>query len=366
MTAPSRELAVHVDVPLAPRSSLGVGGAARWFTTATTVDDLAAAHAWSRSRGEPLTVWGGGTNVVVADRGLEGLVVAIALRGTAFDTDGDDLVVTAASGEPWDAVVQTTVDRGYAGLECLSGIPGLVGGTPIQNVGAYGQDVARVLERVTVFDAHAGGTRQLTAPECGFGYRTSRFKGADAGQFVVCDVTFRLRRSSATTSYPDIGAELRRRGRDQADVADVRAAVLEVRRRKGMVIDPADPDTRSVGSFFTNPIVSGAVAARISDEAGVAIPAYAQPGGGVRIPAAWLIERAGWAKGHADGGAGISAKHPLAIVNRGGATAVEVVRLAGRIARSVHERFGVRLRAEPVFMGFGGDCDVAYLQGADD
>ena len=366
MTARSRELTVHADVPLAPRSSLGVGGSARWFTTAASVDDLADAYAWSRARGEPLTVWGGGTNVVVADRGLDGLVVAVALRGMAFDGDRESLVVTAASGEPWDALVHATVERGYAGLECLSGIPGLVGGTPIQNVGAYGQDVSRVLDRVTVFDVQAGGTRELTATECGFGYRTSRFKSVDAGRFVVCGVTFRLHRSAPTTSYPDIGGELRRLGRDRHDVADVRAAVLAVRRRKGMVIDAADPDTRSVGSFFTNPIVSDAEAARISEDAGVAVPAYAQPAGGMRIPAAWLIERAGWAKGHADGGAGISTKHPLALVNRGDATAADVVRLASRIARSVHERFGVRLRAEPVFMGFGGDRDVAYLQGADD
>lgn len=358
------DLAVRTDVPLAGLSSLRVGGPARCFAYASSLEDVSSAYDWCKARGEALTVVGGGTNVVVADEGLDGLVLAVAIRGTTFELDGEDLVVNAGAGEPWDAVVGGVVERGFGGLECLSGIPGLTGGTPIQNVGAYGQEVAGVIDRVTVFDWTTGAVRDLAARECGFAYRSSRFKHADAGRFIVCHVSFRLHRSDANVTYPDISAELQRVGRGRADVADVRAAVLAVRKRKGMVLDGADPDTRSVGSFFTNPVVSEADADRISVAAGAAVPTYPQTAGGVRIPAAWLIEQSGWKKGNRDGRAGISTKHTLALVNRGGATAADVVRLAGRIARSVHERFGVRLRAEPVFMGFAGDRDVAYLQGA--
>ena len=362
-----REPAVQSGVPLAPRSSLRVGGPARWFTVASSADDVAAAHVWSRARGVPMVPLGGGTNVVVADDGLDALVVAVQPRGLTVTENGDTLTMTAAAGEPWDGVVAAAVARGGAGLECLSGIPGLTGGTPIQNVGAYGQDVAAVIDRVTAYDTTAGATVDLDAADCGFAYRTSRFKAHDAGRFVVCGVTFRLRKGPPTTAYADVTAALTTRGVSQPSVADVRAAVIEIRRRKAMVIDETDPDTRSVGSFFTNPIVAPADVERISARAGTAAPAFAQADGRVKVAAAWLIEHAGFAKGTRDGLVGLSSRHTLAIVTREGATATDVVRFAARVARRVEAEFGVRLRPEPVFLGFAGGAaqpDVDYLLGA--
>ena len=362
-----REPAIQAGVALAPRSSLRVGGPARWFTVAASIEDVGAAHTWSRARGVRLVVLGGGTNVVVADAGLDALVVAVQPRGLAITDDGETLQVTAAAGEPWDAVVEAAVSRGGAGLECLSGIPGLTGGTPIQNVGAYGQDVSGVIEAVTAFDTATGATATLAAAECGFAYRTSRFKAADAGRFVVCDVCFRLRKGPPTTAYADVAAALARAGVTQPSVADVRSVVLEIRRRKAMVLDPGDPDTRSVGSFFTNPVITLSDAERVAARAGTAAPAFPQSGGHVKVPAAWLIERAGFARGTPDGAVGLSSKHTLAIVTRDGATAADVIRFAGRVARRVEALFGVRLRPEPVLLGFGGsdvEPDVEYLLGA--
>ena len=365
--APVPEPSMQSGVPLAPRSSLRVGGPARWFTVASSSEDVAGAHVWSRAHGVPMVVLGGGTNVVVADAGLDALVVAVQPRGLAIVENGEMLQVTAAAGEPWDAVVEASVARGGAGLECLSGIPGLAGGTPIQNVGAYGQDVSGAIEQVTAFDTIAGVTTRIAAEDCGFAYRTSRFKGRDAGRFVVCEVGFRLWKRPPTTSYADVTASLERRGIATPSVADVRAAVLEIRRRKAMVIDPSDPDTRSVGSFFTNPVITADDAERVAVRAGAVAPAFPQADGRVKVPAAWLIERAGYAKGTREGAVGLSSKHTLAIVTRDGATAADVIGFAGRVARRVETRFGVRLRPEPVLLGFAGsdvEPDVEYLMGA--
>ena len=357
--------AVQPDVALAPRTSLRVGGPAQWFMQASSAGDVHAAHVWARAAGLPMLVLGGGTNVVVADAGVRGLVVAVAPRGLAVTEDAESVSVVAAAGEPWDAVVASAVAHGGAGLECLSGIPGLAGGTPIQNVGAYGQEVASVIESVTVFDRERGTVERLPPAACAFAYRASRFKGPDAGRFVVCEVAFRLGKGPPTTAYADVAAALERAGVTLPTVADVRAAVLAIRRRKGMVIDDADPDSRSAGSFFTNPIVSVAAAERIASRAGAAPPAFAQPGGTVKVPAAWLIERAGFARGDHDGAVGLSTKHTLAIVTRDGARAADVVRFAGAVARRVEDTFGVRLRPEPVFLGFaaGERADVDYLLG---
>jgi UDP-N-acetylmuramate dehydrogenase len=287
-------------------------------------------------------------------------------RGLSVDDAGETLMVTAAAGEPWDGVVEAAVARGGAGIECLSGIPGLAGGTPIQNVGAYGQEVAAVIEHVTAFDATTGATVKLAAADCGFAYRTSRFKTQDAGRFVVCGVTLRLRKAAPTTTYADVAAALARQRVTQPSVADVRATVIDIRRRKAMVLDDADPDTRSVGSFFTNPVVATGDVERLSVRAGAAAPGFPQPDGRVKVPAAWLIERAGFAKGMRDGAVGLSSRHTLAIVARDGATAAEVIRFAARVARRVEGEFGVRLRPEPVFLGFAGgevQADVDYLLG---
>jgi UDP-N-acetylmuramate dehydrogenase len=246
-------------------------------------------------------------------------------------------------------------------MECLSGIPGTVGGTPIQNVGAYGQEVADRIEHVTVFDRDERTLRSLSASECEFSYRSSRFKTRDAGRFIVCDVTFRLRRGPATTTYPDIIRYLKNSGTAVADVSSVREAVLAVRRSKGMVLDDRDPDSRSVGSFFMNPVVTEADQERVTNVAGAPPPSFPIGDGRVKIPAAWLIERAGFRKGFVDGAVGISTKHPLALVNRGGATAADVLRLASLVKRGVGERFDVWLRPEPVFAGFRANQVVEFL-----
>ena len=345
------------NIPLAPLTTLGVGGAARWFARASSTADVAAAHEWADAHGVPLFVLGGGSNLVVADEGFDGLVVQVALGGVNAEQRDGSAVIRAGAGEPWDELVAFVVNRGLAGLECLSGIPGTVGGTPIQNVGAYGQDVAAVIESVTAFDRQDKRTLALTASECGFAYRMSRFKGQDAGRFVVCDVTFRLRPGLPTVTYPDVIDYVSRQGITSPDVGSVRAAVLAIRRRKGMVIDATDPDTRSVGSFFMNPVVDRAVFERIAPHA----PHFMMDNGSVKIPAAWLIEQSGVARGHVDGHVGVSTKHPLAIINRGGATARDVVRLACGIKRAVIDRFGVALRPEPVFVGFAGNPDIEYL-----
>ena len=344
------------SVALAPLTTLQVGGPADWCMRATTSADVEAGYAWARERGLPVFVLGGGSNLVVADDGIRGLVLRIGIEGIEWRHEGDAALVTAGAGEPWDRFVEIVVRAGYAGLETLSGIPGLVGGTPIQNVGAYGQEVSDTIERVTVFDIRTAGLTELSAADCDFRYRQSRFKSTDAGRFVVCEVAFRVRRGAATVTYPDVVRWVEQSGLERATVADVRRGVLEIRRRKGMVLDPADPDTRSVGSFFMNPIVPVSAQARIGS------PSFPMPDGTVKIPAAWLIERAGFTKGFSIGPAAVSSKHPLAIVNRGGATSADIVNLACRIKHAVFDRFGIALRPEPVFAGFGDDERVAFLQ----
>ncbi len=349
-------------MPLAPFSTLGVGGAARWFARAESVADVAAAHEWCAERNSPLFVLGGGSNLVIADEGVGGLVLQIAMQGTHLASIDDDTFVTAAAGESWDELVADVVDQGLAGVECLSGIPGSVGGTPIQNVGAYGQDVAQTIHEVVAFDRAEGGLATLSGAECGFDYRNSRFKREDVGRFIVCAVTFRLRPGKGAATYPDLVKHLEAAGIVSPSVGDVRNAVLAIRKQKGMVLDGSDPDTRSVGSFFMNPVVAKNTHARIaaSESAGT-VPGFALSSGDVKIPAAWLIEGAGFAKGYESGTVGLSSKHPLAIVNRGGASARDVVDLAVRIKRGVADRFGIWLRPEPMFVGFGHDADVDYL-----
>lgn len=339
------------SVPLAPKTTLGVGGAARELCVARSESDVAEAVARARAEELDLHVLGGGSNLVVSDAGVEGLTLAIALRGVDWGAEGR---VTAAAGEPWDAFVAASVERGLAGLECLSGIPGLVGATPIQNVGAYGQEVSERIARVRALDRESGAVVELGNAECRFAYRDSYFKSHAPGRFVVLAVEFRLIPGGAPAlRYPELERELAERGLADPTLEDVRQVVLALRGRKSMLFDPSDENGRSCGSFFVNPIVEPALADEVGAQTGdPSMPRYPQADGRVKLSAAWLIERAGLAKGTRDGNVGLSTKHTLCIVAHPGAGADEVVRFAARVRRTVQERFGVRLEPEPVFWGF--------------
>ena len=360
MPSGEQPLAIQTSVPLAPLTTLGIGGSAEWFIRATTIKEVVDAHEWCRERAVPFNVMGGGSNLVVADGGVKGLVLQVAIGGVDVSSRGDTTLLRVGAGEPWDAAVAVVVSRGLHGVECLSGIPGSTGGTPVQNVGAYGQEVADTIAAVTVLDRQSGEVGKLRGTDCGFGYRTSRFKTEDVGRFVVCEVTYELNHEPPTVRYPDLAHFIERRDIRSPNVADVREAVLLIRRMKGMVLDATDSDTRSVGSFFMNPIVETSHHGKLGAATGPA-PGFALPTGRVKVPAAWLIEQAGFGKGYRSGAVGLSSKHPLAIVNRGGATARDVVALARQIKQRVADRFDVRLRPEPTFVGFGDDADVAYL-----
>ena len=353
------ELELSENVPLHPFTTLGVGGTARYYTEARQLEQVQAAHAWASERDLPLLVLGGGSNLVVADAGHPGLVLHIALAGVEIADGPDHVSVEAGAGEDWDRLVQRTVEAGLCGFECLSGIPGRVGATPIQNVGAYGQEVKDTLERVQVLDRRSGEILWLDNAACDFGYRQSRFKERDQGRFIVLRVIYRLRRDAVPSlRYAELARYLKERGPEPPTVAHVREAVLHLRRMKSMVLDPQDPDTRSVGSFFMNPIVSQAsfeaLEERLRGE-GVVTEAHPLPhfpggDGRVKLSAAWLIERAGLHKGLSRGRVGLSRNHTLAIVNRGGARADEVAALAREVRDTVRGRFGITLVPEPVFV----------------
>jgi UDP-N-acetylmuramate dehydrogenase len=364
MPPPNLSFALREQVALDPLSTLGVGGPARWFAKAETAGEVHAIDQWCTDQRVPLLVLGGGSNVVIADEGFNGLVLFMGTTGITMSDTADGAIVVAGAGESWDRLVESAVANGLSGIECLSGIPGTVGGTPIQNVGAYGQEVATVIDRVVAFDRVRAELTELSAVECGFSYRMSRFKADDAGRFIVCGVSFRLRRSTPVLTYPELVGELERRGHASPQPGDVRSAVLTIRRRKGMVLDAADPDTRSVGSFFMNPVVTLDERERIAALAGDRVPGFTTADSRVKIPAAWLIERAGMQKGFGASTVGLSTKHPLAIVNRGGATTRDVIRFAVRVKRAVVDWCGVWLRPEPVFIGLEGNEDVEFLQKA--
>ncbi len=343
---------------LADHTTIRLGGPARDFVSAGTEQDLIEAVSAADARGEPLLILGGGSNLVVADEGFDGTVVQVATRGVRLGPEPG--TVRVAAGEDWDSVVAGTIAAGLAGLECLSGIPGLAGATPIQNVGAYGQEVGETITQVRVYDRDARRVRTVGRAECGFGYRTSRFKRDETRRLVVLSVAFQLsvQALSAPVRYAELAAALGIEVGDRVPAGQARAAVIELRKRKGMVIDPADPDTRSVGSFFVNPVLDAAAlrtveaAARARCGAGTTVPRFDAGGGLVKVPAAWLIERAGFAKGYSAGdGARISSKHTLALVNSGSATTAELMTLAREIRDGVRDAFGVSLTPEPVLVG---------------
>jgi len=337
-------------VPLGPLTTLGVGGEASFVSDATDEASVLAAFRWAKERGIHVRVLGGGSNVVVADGGFDGLVVRMLTRGRSFTAGDGELMLDAAAGEPWDELVAESVARGAQGLECLSGIPGLTGATPIQNVGAYGQDVAETIARVRVLDRETLTTRELDAAACRFAYRDSFFKSEAPERYVVLGVTFRLRLHAAPSiRYAELSQKLASDG-GEPTLARVREVVLALRRGKSMVLDASDENGRSCGSFFMNPVVTSESAARVEGLAGDArMPRYPQPDGSVKLAAGWLIEHAGFAKGTRRGAVGLSTKHALAIVAHSGACAADVVAFAREIQHAVRAKFGVELTPEPVF-----------------
>ena len=331
---------------LADHTTLRLGGPARDWVHATTADEVVAAVRSCDEAGTPVLLLAGGSNLVVADEGFDGTVVEIATRGVrvADDTCGGAFV-TVAAGEVWDDVVARAVDEHWVGVEALSGIPGSVGATPVQNVGAYGQEVADTLAQVRCWDRVDATYRTFAVGDCGFGYRTSRFK-RDPQRFVVLDVTFQLPLGDlgAPVRYGELARTLGTDGGGRAPAKDVREAVLGLRRGKGMVLDADDHDTWSAGSFFTNPFVAPA-------EVPAGAPRWEQPDGTVKTSAAWLIEQAGFGKGYGNDRVSLSTKHTLALTNRGGASTADLLALAGEVRRGVHERFGIWLVNEPVLVG---------------
>lgn len=344
-----KEINIEENVNLAPYTTMEIGGRARFFVRATCDDDVIAGAGFAMKKRLPLFVLGGGSNVVIADQGFDGLVLHIAMQGVLSGEAKNGVIeITAQAGEAWDRIVEYAVEHELAGLECLSGIPGSVGGTPIQNVGAYGQEVSETIVSVRALDRQTGEIRALSNAECGFAYRSSIFNSTERNRFIVLAVTYALRKGGEPKiGYKDIREHFAGR---TPNLAETRAAVLKIRRSKSMVSDAADPNSKSVGSFFKNPIVSNAKLGEISERF-QNIPSFPIDGLQVKIPAAWLIEQAGFQKGFTLGRAGISANHTLAIVNHGG-TAADILALKDLIRSKVAEVFDVDLVPEPVFVGF--------------
>ncbi len=369
LRTPVATLAVTRDAPLAPLTTFDLGGRARALVEVGSDATLVEALRYAKDQRAPVFVLGGGSNVVIADAGFAGLVVRMASRGVALEDAGEDaagprVLVRAAAGEPWDGLVARTVAEGLGGLECLSGIPGLVGATPIQNVGAYGQEVADAIAEVEVIDRDTLARATLTPDECRFGYRHSLFKEPAGAGWIVTAVTFALRRAApGPVRYGELAKALAARG-GVTTVREIREEVLTLRRAKSMVWDPEDPNRRSAGSFFTNPVVPRALADRLVDDAVATglvrfreeVPVFSAPAHhgvpSAKLSAGWLIERAGFERGLRRGAVGLSTKHALCLVHHGGGRAAELVAFARQVADGVEARFGVRLVPEPVFVGF--------------
>ena len=353
---------IREHVPLAPLTTLGVGGPARYFVEASSEAQVIEAVEFARTQPLPLFILGGGSNVVVADAGFPGLVLKVSIAGISHSVTPDGLMLfTAGAGMDWDALVALTVEADCAGLECLSGIPGTVGGTPVQNVGAYGQEVSETIREVRVLDLHSLKTKTLLNANCGFAYRSSIFNTTERDRYIILQVSFALRQGAPPPiRYLDLQKFFEGQS-GEPTLAEVRAAVREIRHRKAMLIVPGDDDARSVGSFFKNPVVPQScfeeLASRVRPR-GLQLPSYSAADGFRKLPAAWLVEHAGFAKGYTKGAAGISRKHALAIINRGGATAAEIVALKNEIQARVLDEFGIKLEAEPVFVGFEAEYSI--------
>lgn len=350
---------VEEDVALSNRCSLELGGAARFYCEVDREEEVVEALRWARDHRVEVTILGGGTNVVVADQGVDGLVLRPRMAGIRFQRDGDRVLLEAAAGEDWDKLVEESVAEGLYGLECLSGIPGTVGAAPVQNIGAYSQDLAAAAQEVRVLDRNSLEVRSLAARDCGFGYRTSRFR-QQRDRYLILSVTLAL--SSRPLSRPRHGDLSRVLAVESTPgPAELRAAVLEIRQDKSMVVRPRDVNRRSVGSFFVNPVVRRERADKVEETAramgtlrpGEDPPFYVVSEREVKIAAAWLIEGAGFEKGDRRGPVGISSRHALALVHHGGGKTSELLALAAEIRSTVDDVFGITLAPEPVFLGFG-------------
>jgi UDP-N-acetylmuramate dehydrogenase len=350
MSTQAHHTSIQEHVSLAPLTTIGLGGTARYFTTCHTTDELLGALKYAQDRNLKTHILGGGSNTIFSDDGFDGLVIHISLKGIEFQDTGNHALAVAQAGEGWDAFVVQCIERGLAGVECLSGIPGFVGATPIQNVGAYGQEVAQTIEYVDALDTHTLQRVRFSNKECEFEYRRSRFKYQDNGRYVITAVAYRLQHNgSPTTRYPEVqkavkGISQLPPGKEQ--LLALRDVVLSLRKRKSMVIDNNDPHSRSCGSFFVNPVISSEQFSALQQIADTDIPHFAV-GKSIKVPAAWLIEHAGFTKGYRKGGVGISQNHTLALVNYGG-TAKELLTLAEDIHRAVKTTFGIELKQEPV------------------
>lgn len=342
------------SVPLAPYTTLQIGGPALLFCEATTEDDVVAAANYAREHGLTLFVLGGGSNVLIDDTGFAGLTMRVRLAGLSESRDKDDILLEAGAGEDWNEIVRYAVDRGYAGIECLAGIPGSVGGTPVQNVGAYGQEVAETIVRVRAFDLVQRKFVELDRETCRFAYRRSLFNTEARGRYIVTAVTYRLRPGGEPAlRYADLKRHFDGQGAAPT-LRDVYDAVRRIRESKGMLAGQGGADGRSAGSFFKNPVVPAETLPDLAARADCtvnSVPRYPAADGFVKLPAAWLVERAGFHKGFAMGRVGISSRHTLALVNLGGATAVELLALRDHVVAGVEKRFGVRLEQEPVEPG---------------
>jgi UDP-N-acetylmuramate dehydrogenase len=346
---------IRENVPLAPLTTLGVGGPARYFAEARAEAEVMEAVEFARSRGLPLFVLGGGSNLVISDAGFAGLVLKVGINDVSHSMSSNgEVTFVAGAGYDWDTLVRESVQAGCAGLECLSGIPGTVGGTPVQNVGAYGQEVSGTIQEVRALDLQSREIITLSNAQCGFAYRSSIFNTTERGRYVILRVSFALRQGGEPSiRYADLEQFFAGRSKEPT-LSEVREAVRGIRHRKAMLIVPGDEDSHSVGSFFKNPIVPQAIFEELSEKLasrGLQLPSYLSADGR-KLSAAWLVEQSGFVKGYRLGSVGISQRHALAIINRGGATAAEIIALKDEIQARVTDTFGIKLDPEPVFVGF--------------
>lgn len=353
-------LTIQANIPLAPLTTLGVGGPARYFAEAQSEADVLEALSFAGEKGLRLFVLGGGSNLVVSDRGWNGLVLKISLQGIKTEPVTEGQIFHVAAGENWDDLVSLTVEQNFAGLECMSGIPGTVGGTPVQNVGAYGQEVSQTITSIRVLDRATGNILDLSNEQCRFEYRSSIFNTQQRDLYTVLRVSYELKKGALPTMrYADL-QKFFAGSQTPPTLLQVREAVRKIRQSKAMLLLPGDEDSRSAGSFFKNPVVTRKEAERIQAlterrNPSSKLSTYAAPDGKVKLPAAWLIEQSGFCKGFSRGPVAISRKHTLAIVNRGGATADDVLALKNEIQQKVFEIWRIRLEPEPVFLGFEPD-----------